>query len=269
MAKILIIDDDGIVRDALTVFLTREGHEVLTAADGGNGVLLFRNSRPDLVILDRDLPVISGSAVFQKIRETSADVPVMILTGYDAPEDAKAYLADGAASFLSKGDGLSNVLAEIGRILGTPAHPGDMRRPSRQPSAPRAKPRSRALVLVADDDTAILNVLTRFLGDQGYKVIAAGDGLTAERLALERRPDIILLDIYMPGKDGVEVLKTVLADNPGAGVIMITGNDDIEVAKDCLRLGAFDYLPKPVNLEALQARIAARLLLQKGEDPAA
>ncbi|MHB0996835.1 MAG: response regulator [Elusimicrobiales bacterium] len=269
MAKILIIDDDGIVRDALAVFLTREGHEVLTAADGGNGVLLFRNSLPDLVILDRDLPVISGSAVFQKIREVSKAVPVMILTGYDAPEDAEAYLADGAACFLSKGDGLSNVLEEIGRILGTPAHPGDIRQYGRAANGARARLRSRALILVADDDAAILNVLTRFLTEQGYKVIAAADGLAAEKLALERKPDLILLDIYMPGKDGVEVLKTVLAEEPGTGVIMITGNDDIEVAKSCLRLGAFDYLPKPVNLDALQARIAARLVLQKGEEPSA
>jgi DNA-binding response OmpR family regulator len=264
MAKILIIDDDGIVRDALSVFLMREGHEVLTAADGGNGVLIFRNIRPDLVILDRDLPVLSGSAVFQKIRELSASTPVMILTGYDAPEDAEAYLADGAACFLSKADGLSRVLEEAGRVLGTKAHPGPMRPAARKaPEPPPQRAGNKPLVLVADDDEAIVMTLSRFLASLGYRVIAAADGLAAEKLALERKPDVTLLDIYMPGKDGMEVLKTVLEADPGACVIMITGNEDMAVAKASLKLGAFDYLPKPINLDALQARIAARLLLQR------
>lgn len=262
MAKILIIDDDGIVRDALSVFLTREGHKVITAADGGNGLLAFKNNLPDLVVLDRDLPVLSGSAVFQKIREISGTVPVMILTGYDAPEDAEAYLADGAACFLSKGDGLSGVLAEIGRILGTPAHPGPMR-PSR-PAAPAspAPGGARGLILVADDDDAILSVLSRFLRGLGYKVITATDGIAAERVAREKKPDITLLDIYMPGKDGLDVLKDLGPEMPRMGILMITGNEDEGVARDCLRLGAFDYIPKPIHLDALAERIRARLLLQ-------
>lgn len=262
MAKILIIDDDGIVRDSLTVFLIREGHEVMSAGDGANGLLLFKNALPDLVILDRDLPGISGSVVFGKIRDISKAIPVMILTGHDAPEDAEAYLAGGAACFLSKGDGLSNVLAEIGRLLGTPAHPGAAR-PAAGRKAAAPLPGNGALILVADDDTAINRVLYKFLSDAGYRVITAHDGLSAEKMARERKPAIILLDIYMPGKDGLEVLRTLAPEMPGAGIIMITGNEDECVARDCLRLGAFDYVSKPINLEALAERIRVRLLLQK------
>jgi len=264
MAKILIIDDDGIVRDALTVFLTREGHSVTTAADGGNGVLAFKNTMPDLVILDRDLPVITGSVVFQKIRDISRSVPVMILTGYDAPEDAEAYLADGAACFLSKGDGLSNVLREAGRILGTPAHPGRFPIERRHQAETPADARTGGVILVADDDEAILKVLSRFLTDAGHKVITAADGVAAERLAREGKPDIILLDIFMPGKDGIEVLKDIVPEMRDTGIIMITGNEDEDVARACLKLGAFDYVPKPINLDSLEERIRARLLLQKG-----
>lgn len=263
MAKILIIDDDGIVRDSLAVFLTREGHEVISAGDGHNGVLLFRNNLPDLVILDRDLPGMTGSAVFGRIREISKAIPVVILTGYDAPEDAEAYLADGAACFLSKGDGLSNVLTEIGRILGTPAHPGCVVPGRRGNSDAAAVRNAGALILVADDDEAMRGVLYRYLTAAGYKVILAGDGLAAEKMAREHKPDMVLLDIYMPGKGGVEVLRTLVAEMPSAGVIMITGNEDEGVARDCLRLGAVDYVSKPINLDALGERIMARLLLQK------
>jgi DNA-binding response OmpR family regulator len=264
MANILIIDDDGIVRDALTVFLSRSGHQVSTASDGGNGVLAFKNGKPDLVILDRDLPVMTGSMVFAKIREISK-TPVIILTGYDAPEDAEAYLRDGAASFLSKGDGLSNVLSEVDRVLGISKQadkPVIERRKSAAP-APATSGQPKALILVADDDPAILRLLGRFLASLGYEVELAEDGEIAVNMARAKKPDIALLDIFMPKKDGIEVLKELAAELPGIGFIMITGNEDEEVARACLRMGAFDYIPKPVNLAALENTIKARLLLQK------
>jgi DNA-binding response OmpR family regulator len=261
MAKILIIDDDGIVRDALAVFLSRAAHQVFTAADGGSGVLAFKNNQPDLVILDRDLPVMTGSVVLQKIREISATAPVIILTGYDAPEDAEAYLRDGASSFLSKADGLSNVLTEIDRMLGTRT-PAAARVERRRAETPQAGP-SKGLVLIADDDTAIINVLSRYLTSLGYEVLTALDGEKAVELALEKRPDIALLDIFMPKKDGLAVLRELAEELPGTGYMMITGNEDEEVAKACLNSGAFDYIQKPVNLDMLGQIIKARLVLQK------
>ncbi len=267
MANILIIDDDGIVRDALTVFLSRAGHQVTTASDGGNGVLAFKNVSPDLVILDRDLPVMTGSMVFAKIREISK-TPVIILTGFDAPEDAEAYLRDGAASFLSKGDGLSNVLNEVDRVLGIKKDDG--KAPiERRKISPLPKSRAqnsnqpKALILIADDDAAILKLLERFIESLGYETALAEDGEVAVALARARKPDIALLDIFMPKKDGIEVLKELAAELPNTGFIMITGNEDEEVARACLRMGAFDYISKPVNLSSLENTIKARLLLQK------
>ncbi|HBA60944.1 MAG TPA: hypothetical protein DCZ92_09010 [Elusimicrobia bacterium] len=264
MASILIIDDDGIVRDALNVFLTRSGHTVTTAPDGGNGLLVFRSTKPDLVILDRDLPIMSGSVVFDKIREISKDVPVIILTGFNAPQEAAAYLRCGAAAFLSKGDGLSNVLAEVDRVLGI--------EPAPKPAASRPRPAgeknaapvsSTGLLLVADDDEETRKLLTRFLSSMGYTVISAEDGPAAIELARQRKPDLILLDIFMPGKNGLEVLKELAPELPDTGFMMITGNDDEDVARDCLEHGAFDYVSKPVNLNILGDTIKARLLSQK------
>ncbi|MGD9643321.1 MAG: response regulator [Elusimicrobiales bacterium] len=265
MAKILVIDDDGIVRDALTVFLVRAGHRVVTAADGANGVQLFKTDIPDLVILDRNLPIISGSGVFEGIRKVSAKVPVIVLTGYDAPEEAAVYLKHGAASFLSKGDGLSNVLAEVDRVLGV------QKSAVPAPAAP-ATPRPEAahggasgLVLIADDDESMLGVLSKCLTRAGYSVITAADGLTAERLALDQRPDIVLLDIFMPGKNGVDVLQTITESLPDTGVMMVSGNEDEEIARACLTKGAFDYTAKPPNLDALEGAVRARMLMQRGK----
>jgi DNA-binding response OmpR family regulator len=262
MAKILIIDDDGIVRDALAVFLTRAGHEVSTAADGVNGLLVFRNNPPDLVVLDRDLPGLSGSEVMAGIREAGRETKVIILTGYDNPEDAEEYLRSGAAAFLSKGDGLSHILAEVDRLLGVPCAPAAGPLHGRQASAPHP-PAGR--IVVADDDDSMRAVLCRFLVSEGYAVFPAADGGAALAAVEKENPDMVLLDIYMPVKDGVVVLRELVAKRPEVGVLMITGNEDEEIARACLKNGAFDYIVKPVKLDSLSTIVKTRLLLQKQE----
>jgi two-component system, chemotaxis family, CheB/CheR fusion protein len=267
MAKILVIDDDGIVRDALSVFLTRDGHEVVTAADGPGGMLVFRNASPDLVVLDRDLPGMSGSGVFSGIRSISPTVPILILSGYDAPEDVDAYLRGGASAFLSKGGGLSPVLAEIDRLLGVrrkaKVPPEGAAKRAADHEVRRAPGRAAGLLLIADDDAVTRALLRRFLSPLFREILEAGDGAGALELARARRPDLVLLDIDMPRGNGVSVLHELVPELSETGFMMITGNDDEEVARECLRSGAFDYVSKPINLEALGTAIKARLLLQK------
>lgn len=148
MAKILVIDDDGIARDAISVFLSRQGHTVLAAVDGIAGVEMFKSSGADLIILDRDLPGLSGSGVFARIREISPDTPVLVLSGYDAPEDVEKYLRNGASAFLSKADGLSNVLPRVEKLLGGGG-------------APHVPASERPRLLVAEDDEQVRAALAR------------------------------------------------------------------------------------------------------------
>ncbi|HAU90432.1 MAG TPA: hypothetical protein DCW72_09530 [Elusimicrobia bacterium] len=157
------------------------------------------------------------------------------------------------------------MLSEVDRVLGV--------KPSASPApAAAARPRPAAvrgnvsgLVLIADDDESMLGVLSSCLRGAGYTVITATDGLAAERLALEQRPDIALLDIFMPGKNGVEVLQTLSERLPDTGVMMVSGNEDEEIARACLSKGAFDYTAKPPNLDALEGAIRARMLIQRGK----
>ncbi|HOW88859.1 MAG TPA: response regulator [Elusimicrobiales bacterium] len=265
MARILVVDDDGIVRDALFVFLTRDGHEVETASDGAAGVRAFRKYGPDLVVLDRDLPVMSGSAVFDAIRRISGSVPILILSGYDDPEDVDAYMRGGAFAFLSKSGGLSPVLAAIDRLLGVKRGPDARPSPAEKRPAPQSvrKESPAGCLLIADDDAEIRTVLRRFLGPLFREVFEAADGAEALRLARAKKPDLVLLDINMPGVSGVSVLHELVPDMPGTGFMMITGNEDEAVARECLESGAFDYVSKPINLDALGTAVKARLLLQK------
>lgn len=250
MAKILVVEDDGIVRDALRELLTRAGHEVICTADGGNGVLAYKNQRPDLVILDRNLPVMSGTAVFAHVRAFDPEARIIMLSGYDDPAEMAVYLNHGALAFLSKEDGLSNVLSAVETVLGS-CRPAAAAAPAAQ---------AQPLVLVADDEKLIRDVLRRALEEIGCRVLEAEDGAEAVRLAAEHRPDIVMLDVVMPVKDGMEVLRELLPQLPSAAFMLITGYGEEKSGREALRLGALDYVTKPFNLELIKTAVEARLL---------
>ena len=123
--------------------------------------------------------------------------------------------------------------------------------------------RESVLVLVVDDDRRMRSVMSRFISLSGYQVIEAADGSEGTALALEKDQHIILLDMDMPGKNGLEVLKELAPLMPGTGFIIVTGNVDEELARSCLGFGAFDYVSKPVDLEVLAHTIKARLLVRR------
>lgn len=123
--------------------------------------------------------------------------------------------------------------------------------------------RGRGLVLVAEDYAPLRALLVRFLTSLGYAVIEASDGGAAVPIALERAPDIVLLDISMPEKTGIEVLKELSPMMPNTGFIMVTGNEDSGVALFCMQLGACDYIAKPVALDYLARSIKNWFLHRK------
>jgi len=267
MATVLVVHDDGMLRYVLRVFLVRDGHRVLTAVDGEDGVLAFENNAPDLVILDRNLTGMSGWETFDRIRGLSKGSPIIVLSGYHEPEDADNYLRSGAAAFLSKDDGLPPVLAEVARLAGprgkrNSPYPEAVK-PAGRAAAGTASSRFAGLVLIADDDPDTRTVLRRFLSSLSYVTLEAENGAAALELARAHKPDIVLLDIIMPKRNGFEVLLELAPEMPGTGFLMTTGNEDEELARECLKNGAFDYMSKPLNLAALSILLRSRILVQK------
>jgi two-component system, NtrC family, response regulator AtoC len=118
-------------------------------------------------------------------------------------------------------------------------------------------PRGLGRILVIDDDPDIVELLTGYFVESGYDVVAAlhgGDGLM---LADIDRPDVVLLDIKMPGMSGTEVLQQLKVRRPELPVIIVSGYADAELARRSLRRGAFDYIRKPFDLEHLHRCVAA------------
>ncbi|RJR45818.1 MAG: sigma-54-dependent Fis family transcriptional regulator [Deltaproteobacteria bacterium] len=108
-----------------------------------------------------------------------------------------------------------------------------------------------ATLLVVDDEPQILQVVSGILQDEGFEVVTALDGETALKMAAEEPPDLVLLDIALPGKDGLEVLQELKAKNPVLPVVMISAFGSVENAVKATRLGAYDFIEKPPHADSI------------------
>ncbi len=104
-------------------------------------------------------------------------------------------------------------------------------------------------ILIVDDEESICQSLSGILSDEGYRVLTAGSGEHAIKIIEDELPDLVLLDIWLPGMDGIEALKTIKAENPQIPVIMMSGHGTIETAVKATKLGAFDFIEKPLSLD--------------------
>lgn len=117
-----------------------------------------------------------------------------------------------------------------------------------------------ARVLIADDDPFTRDVLRRFLGEKGFEVEVAVDGARALEVLSAFDPDVVLLDIRMPVMDGIQCLKQIMEQDRDCGVIMISGEADVDMARQTLELGAADFVYKPFDLDYLETSLLAKLL---------
>jgi two-component system chemotaxis response regulator CheY len=118
---------------------------------------------------------------------------------------------------------------------------------------------TRPLVLIADDDAVTRAMVNSWLGDSGYDVISAADGDAALALATENQPDLLLIDVTMPGLDGYEVCRTVQQSPLAPPVIFLTAHADTSARVIGLDAGAVDYIVKPFDHDELIARVRAAL----------
>jgi len=105
------------------------------------------------------------------------------------------------------------------------------------------------VVLIVDDEEGIRESLSGILEDEGYRVVSAGTGEDALRMIQEQTPDLVILDVWLPKMDGIQALQEIKSLKRDIPVIMISGHGNIEVAVKATRMGAYDFLEKPLSLE--------------------
>jgi putative two-component system response regulator len=117
------------------------------------------------------------------------------------------------------------------------------------------KTTKQARILIADDETSVRTLISRSLTDKGHDCTAVSDGFQILEKLESEEYDLILMDINMPGKSGIETLDEIMSKYPDAAVIMITAISDIDTAIELMKKGAFDYIVKPLDLDMLSMRI--------------
>jgi two-component system nitrogen regulation response regulator NtrX len=121
-------------------------------------------------------------------------------------------------------------------------------------------------LLIVDDEPSILQSLGGLLSDEGFEVTTAANGYEALKTIEVESPDLVLLDIWMPGIDGIETLKEIKIKNPNIQVIIITGHGTIETAVKATKLGAFDLIEKPLSIDKVIVAINNALNFRRLEE---
>ena len=248
---VLLVEDEADVRDLMFQFLADEGYEVVPAIDGPDAfrILAVGDIRPpDLIVADFNLPNgIDGLQVAEEIRRLQdRPVPAIILTG-DISTDTLQSISKVECVHLNKPVKLDEMLSEMRRLLAAVVE-----KPRRAISRDRA---GQATIFVVDDDDQLRRLFREILEDDGRLVEDFG---TSEAFLAAYRPDgdaCLLIDAYLPGMGGLELLKQLRADGQKIPAIMITGNSDVSIAVEAMKCGASDFIEKPVGRPELLASI--------------
>ena len=246
----MLIDDDTAMRGLLYDILTKKGYDVASATGGEQALQLMSKSKPDLIILDYYMPGMSGLAFLKRLRSFDTELPVIMLTSFYEEileHEAKKL---GVNEFLRKGVGVELFIDSINRFV----DPKRFSQPARS---------LKGFIMVVDDDPKIREVLKKFLTKNDYDVVCVDNAEKALAKIKERKINLILLDINLPGMDGLTALKKFKEIDKSLGVIMISGNTDVELAKEAMKLGAKDYVMKPFNLEYLELSVLPKIFLCK------
>jgi UDP-3-O-acyl N-acetylglucosamine deacetylase len=118
---------------------------------------------------------------------------------------------------------------------------------------------SQKTILVVDDEDKVRESVREVLGDEGYRVVDTADGTRVLELVEQERPGLVLLDIWMPQIDGIDLLKQIKSQAPSIPVVMISGHGNIHTAVTATKAGAFDFIEKPLSLHALLSTVQRAL----------
>lgn len=261
--RVLIADDDTDVREVLVEVFKEAGFDVLEASNGLEALLYVKRERPDAVVLDLMMPRLGGVEALKRIRSFNPGIKVLVVTGAIDPELHRQATLSGASGVFTKPVSAATLVAALSDPAPPPPPPPKPAAPTPSPAVPTGAPTGR--ILVVDDNPEVRQMLEDVLTSLGYVTRTAADGATAVRAVLSETPDVVLLDVYMPGLSGVGALPTIVALAPHAKVIMISGAANEDVLKRSLAFGAHDYVTKPFEISSLSRAIETALAMRRLE----
>lgn len=246
---LLCVDDDPDVLEVLKDYLTAQGFNVVTAANGLEALFQIARHTPKAVILDLFMPRLGGLGALDRIKRLDSSIVVIVISGVENAARTVRETGLSVAGALEKPLDPAQLLETLVQAGVAPRRSVPGARTS--PRFAGARPLMRKQALVVDDDPEIREVLTDYLQGERFEVRQAASGEEAIHRMLTFRPQVVLLDIALPGFSGMETLRRIKALPRKTCVVMVSGLDDVETARRALALGASDYVTKPVDFTYL------------------
>jgi PAS domain S-box-containing protein len=250
--SVLVVDDDRYTTYILKGMLVAAGYKVYLAHDGDTALGIAREKKPDLVTVDLRMPGVDGLALVEILKHDpdTRKMPIIVLSVSDERDRAAAV---GADAFLQKPIDNEPLIDCIARLL-----------------AERGKLRQK--ILLVDDDPGIRMICRDVLEALGYLVREAADAEKAQQDARRFRPDLVLVDVMMPGMDGFTLAQKLRSDRETSltPIIFLSARGQTADKVRAFKLGAEDYLVKPFDSAELLARVEkalARRDLELGASP--
>jgi DNA-binding NtrC family response regulator len=284
--KVLLVDDEAEFVHVMAARIAVRDMESRVALTGAEALRMVKDDAPDVMVLDLRMPGIDGMQVLERVKAEHPGVEVIVLTGHGSDAEKREARRLGAAAYLQKPTDTIQLLEaihaawkkgvrmvrdsieEVDRSLAAAALAeanapdlarGMLERPAAAPRADAGAPASAAggtaepplKVLFVDDEEAFVRTMAErmALRDLGGEVALSGQ--QALDMLAGDVPDVMVLDLKMPGLDGMEVLRRVKRSHPQVAVIIMTGHGSDADREEATRLGAFEYLQKPVEITRL------------------
>jgi CheY-like chemotaxis protein len=245
--KILVVDDEDDISRLIKLSLQKKGYEVITLNDSREAVKKAKSEKPKIITLDIMMPEMDGFQVLQALKEEpeTRDIPVILISVVGATYKDKG-LRLGAIGLISKPinfNKLYEVIEEVKKEFATDAIS------------------SKKKIIVVDDEVETVDLIKRTLEARGLEISTAYNGVEALNLIKKAKPDLIILDLYMPEMDGFTVIQKLKGDKDTSDlpIIILTAHDTKSYREKCLFLGAKEYLTKPFSVEFLSEKISKYL----------
>jgi len=266
-ARILVVDDDANIISFFQYVLEEQGYTVETAGNGIEAIKKVHSFFPDVILLDVVMPEMDGYEVTEELKNNpnTSNVSIILVTGMDTVDDKVRGQECGADDFITKPFNFDELVARVRSLIKLKKLQDQLRDLEKEcngkPLPSEAAAGRPNLILIIEDDERVSNLVSNVLETGGYQSVCLNNGREAMDYLKEKIPDLIILDLMIPGIEGMEVLRRVrenvmLKEVP---VIVITAIDDLKTKIKGLNIGADDYLVKPVKSLELLARVKSNL----------
>ena len=270
MARILIIEDEANNLDVARRIVRGAGHEALTATDGLAGLEIARREHPDAVLVDLLLPKLDGWSVTRAIREEvwAKEIPIIAVSALAMEADRSRARDAGCDDFVTKPYAPAELRSVLNRYFADGSAPKIATRQVDLPASGIEPSERLGRVLVVDDEPANVELIVRRLSGNGYETLTASNGHDAIAVATKEQPDLILMDIMMPGLDGWQATRLLKGDPKTANipVVFVTARDRPEDVAAGFEAGGMMYVNKPVEPVELFARVRQAIFMKRLQD---